>query len=39
MRGIIEEKGLPIATFNNHKIMETGEGKGLSRATFNYYFL
>jgi hypothetical protein len=27
MRGICEEKGLPRATFDDHKIVETGEGK------------
>jgi hypothetical protein len=30
MRDICEEKGLPIATFNNHKMVETGEVKGLA---------
>jgi hypothetical protein len=35
MRGMCEEKELPRVTFNNHKIVEMGEGKGLPQATFN----
>ncbi len=27
MRGTYVEKGLPRATFNNHKMVEKGEGK------------
>ena len=35
MRGMCEENGLPRSNFNNHKMVETGEGEGLPRATFN----